>query len=451
MSIALIKALAVLGINPDGSMTGPQIIASIDMTIGDFWKQGVSGAVLVNDLQQDSADLAQYLNIDGKWHIPDKTVLIINTTILTDESRIGRNIYAEGDIQIVATSGTGKGIYLADGYGVADSAIENLNGGTFISNVVCFSTSDIAFFNIENSAAEFSIKGYEPAIIKTPGILNSLYVTIDTPIFGYCASQIMIGENCGNLFIGRTKFNSAGFYQALNGFDCSTAYSGGARTITVSGASGMPSITPLITIDADNGDNIGVFQSVNCDSYDKLIYAASDSTFNANPLLSTNFQFDVIGFGKTSRLGECYFSGNSTITITTQDVWTDFFDAAIAEGDLSNGFAMTANPGEIEYVGSIPVMVRVSTNVQGYPHTGTPEFIIGAFYKPSGGTYALVSKGGYDLEQDTHTSGGGAAHSDFEYTILITQGDMIKTMIKNTTNTNDFELHNYSEIVECLS
>ena len=426
------------------------------------WEKSLSGetllqdAIIVNSFNADSVDLAPYLDEDdGKWHMPDNALIIVNTEFQSAASIVERVIYAEGNLYFMAMAGARRSILLWPGDGDNDCAVEQENDSdVFFMNVIPAST---------DSSRDF-IKGTDGTslIIYCPscyipnanlGLLNFDRISIRCDAWQLQSVMPVVGESCFSFSLDGIWFNPP--FGAEVGFDLTSAPLLD-RVITVHNCTGYIQEEYIINIDSDNYSipTTGYFRG-NSGLYADdagLITAVSDSEFNANPALSMNFEFSSnSGATNTKRLGECYFAGDTEITISSADTWTDLYEAAIAQGELANGLAMTANAGEIEYLLPTPGLVCVCAKIEGQPASGSPAINFGAFLKPADGAYAQVTKAGFPIEMDMEHSGGSMYSAFIQYTIMLRQGDKIKMMILNDDNTNNFDLHNYSIIAQVNS
>jgi len=111
-----------LGLTISQGLSNPDdIVQAINQSLGqNFWQQGISNAVFVNDWSEDSPELAPYLATSGpnagKWEVGTASplgtnLIVVNTDRLSLQAIMEREIAKIGELQIVAsTRGDTKGV-----------------------------------------------------------------------------------------------------------------------------------------------------------------------------------------------------------------------------------------------------------------------------------------------------------------------------------------------------
>lgn len=432
---------------PGGTpMTGAEIIAAINGTLGyNYWINGISSAIFVNDLSESSADLAPYVDVDGNWLIPDGFLVVINTDTQTGPSVIGRAFKVQGRafFQPSVTGGS-KGITMVDGSGIGSCVFLNdssyAGGGLIVGDLTIISNDPVrTIYSCETDLGLFIYNGtfFGGSL---PGFINAVNVQINANTAIYIQEGLKIGPDCTHFTMNGTN---AAIYpvQCATGIDLSVYPSPGPRIVSVSNVvSHSAGGTGFFVIGGDDGSTRGQFS--NCIQEDGLfIYSLVSSTFNANPYFSPNFNFDVLNYGKTQRIGELYYNGGPFAIPMTVNTWTDVSSAPIANGGLSNGIVNTENPGELLYLLPEPYFVTVTYHIEGSTAMNNDILFLGAFYQPNVGVYAEVVKGGYTVESrmeppvpSTYVS------TTLTYTLQMHAGDRFKPMLKNSVHSNTFTL-----------
>ena len=439
-----------------GSMTGAEIIAAINATLGNnYWQQGVSNCIFINDLSETSPELAPYVNGAGQWEIPDSTLLIVNTDAQTFASVVSRTFLLKGKTYIQpSVPGGAKGLTLYSGTPLPTAMFLNdssFGAGVFVGDVTILSDdTSRPIYDLETNVVLFTINahiigGYNLGFVNSTQIYISADFMLDSLI------PFVVGNECDAFTISNVD---AGFDYPLNtftGFDLSVPPVSGHRTIFANNLqTGSDPSSGFFVLGADDGTNRGFFN--NClVKNGNFIYSTASSTFNANPLFSPNFDFSVVDFGKTQRIGELYFSGTSAAITLPGATWTDVSSVAIADGGLSNGLVPTSNPGELQYILPEASMVNVRYHIEGSAGGVGDQLHIGAFYQPNVGTYSQITKASYPVEgRGDSPSPSRYVVMGCEFTIVMNPGDTVKPMVRTTSGATTYGVTIFNATAEVV-
>lgn len=384
------------------------IVNAINQALGqNFWQQGISNAIFVNDFSAGSTDLAPYLATSGpnagKWEVGSAstvgtTLMVVNTDRSSLSAIAEREIVKVGELQIVSsTPGQTKGIVMTAGVGEPsmDHLISSQTSGSLSIECILFS-DDVSrpAFDIQQ-ADGFFFSGIGWALAN-PGLINTRTIDIDCDFIFVQQVPCVIGADCQ--FFNPGNYNmEAPFLDSVVGFDLTSTPSIAPRRIRNSGVvttSGSAAGQAAFIIDEDNGENIGFFAGEKSltPPGNRFITAINDPAFNANPEKSVNFDFDVDNFVVTQRLAEVGIVAGSTTTINNPDEATDLEGPFILDFSSTSGFEIDPSNGAIINKLRTPATYKFTFELSGNKvGGGTSDFEIYANYKPAGGVYAPIS------------------------------------------------------------
>ena len=436
---------------PPGSapMTGAEIIAAINGTLGyDYWINGVSSAIFVNDLSAGSAELAAYVNVDGQWEIPSNSIIVINTNTQSAESVIGRTFLLKGRTYIVPSVGGGsKGITQVNGVGLGNCIFLNdtsHDGGSIIVGDVALLSNDPVrtIYSLETPFSLFSLTAtIMGGFLLGPVNANEIQINAELCIAISSGGAMLVGNECNRFTLNNINADLSAPVNCMEGFSFTPPPISGLRNIYANNVKTSSDISSaFFIIGDDSGENRGVF--TNClQGSGVFITSLTSSVFNTNPYFSPNFYFDVINYGRTQRIGEEYFNGVHAIPLTV-NAWTNLSAAPIDDSGLSNGLVATENPGELLYLLPQPSFVTVTYEVEGSAGNVDDVLYLGAFYQPNVGVYAQVIKSGDSVERRMEPPNPSTyVTTSLTYTLRMQAGDRIKPMIKNVIRSNTFTLN----------
>ena len=398
-----------LGLTISQGLSNPDdIVQAINQSLGqNFWQQGISNAVFVNDWSEDSPELAPYLATSGpnagKWEVGTASplgtnLIVVNTDRLSLEGIMEREIAKIGELQIVAsTRGDTKGVSMTAGVGEASmTSMVSSNTSGRLSIECIFQSDDVTRGAFDIQAADgFFFSGVGWALAN-PGSINTRTIDINCDFIFLQQSACVIGDQCQ--FFNSNEFDmEAPFSSSLVGFDLTTACVFGPRRLSITQvktSSGSAAGQAAFIIDQDDGTNIGTFSGERGESPagNRFITALSDPAFNANPEKSVNFDFDVDNFVVTQRLAEVGIVAGSTTTINTAGVPEDLDGTFILDFASTSGFEIDPSNGAIINKLRTPATYKFTFELSGNKvGGGTSDFEIYANYKPAGGVYAPIS------------------------------------------------------------
>jgi len=391
-----------------GYSTPDDIVTLINTALGqNFWQQGISNAVFVNDWSEDSAELAPYLATSGpnagKWEVGTASplgtnLIVVNTDRLSLEGIMEREIAKIGELQIVAsTRGDTKGVSMTAGVGEASmTSMISSNTSGRLSIECIFQSDDVTRGAFDIQAADgFFFSGVGWALAN-PGSINTRTIDINCDFIYLQQSACVIGDQCE--FFNCNEFDmEALFSGSVVGFDLTTACVFGPRRLSITQvktSSGSAAGQAAFIIDQDDGTNIGTFAGEKGQSPagNRFITALSDPAFNANPEKSVNLDFDVDNFVVTQRLAEVGIVAGSTTTINDSEEPTDLGGPFILDFASTSGFDIDPSNGAIINKLRTPATYKFTFELSGNKvGGGTSDFEIYANYKPAGGVYAPIS------------------------------------------------------------
>ncbi|MEE8327341.1 MAG: hypothetical protein V3R32_00920, partial [Nitrosomonadaceae bacterium] len=385
------------------------IVNLINQALGvNFWQQGISNAIFVNDVSEDSLELSPYLANSGpntgKWEVGsdsvDGTQLIVINIDRNSLAAIQEREFAKvGELQIVSSApGQTKGLVMTAGVGVPEMQhmISSDTSGALRIETIMFS-DDVTrpAFDITDNTDGFFFQGVGWALAN-PGSIDTRTIDIDCEFLLLQQSYCVIGSAC-EFFNFKNANMDAPLLGCVRGFDLSSVPTSGTRIIevdpTVNTTSGIDPGDAAFLIDQDNGDNIGLFSGTrNVDPVgNRYILADNDAAFNANPQKSLNFEFNVPNFVVTQRVAEVGIVAGSTTTINNPDEATDLAGPFILDFSSTSGFEIDPSNGAIINKLRTPATYKFTFELSGNKvGGGTSDFEIYANYKPASGVYAPI-------------------------------------------------------------
>jgi len=468
-------------VSTDSSLTGNgtagdplginDIVNLINQALGvNFWQQGISNAIFINDVSEDSPELSPYLATTGpnagKWEVGSGSVdgtqlIVVNTDRNSLAAVMEREFAKVGELQIVSsTPGQTKGLVMTTGIGepsMQHMVSSNTSGGLRIETIMFSDDTTRSAFDITSNTDGFFFQGVGWALAN-PGSIDTRTIDIDCEFVLLHQSYCVIGSAC-QFFNFKNANMDAPFIGCAQGFDLKSTPTLGTRIIevdpTVNTTSATGANDAAFLIDQDNGDNIGLFSGTrNVDPIgNRYILADNDAAFNANPQKSLNFEFNVPNFVVTQRLAEVGITdGSRTDTPAPvggvpQLVDIDILDggAFILDFDSTSGFDIDPANGAIINKLLTPATYKFDFTMSGNKTGGgTSDFEIYAFYQPAGGAYApIFVDDGSNQEQvknkNEFTAGGDPGVLGFSFTQRIENiDDEVKVQIANLNDADDW-------------